>query len=204
VTGKVLDRPVSEGTYVAINDPILQVADVRPENLVMRASVDEEDIDKVKEGQLVTMVLYSFPNEKEPLAGKVIQIYPKADPERRTFEVDVALDAKDKRIRPGMTGELAFQTAYKEKALVVPSQAVQDGKLYLVLDGRIKRIDAKVGIKGIEKVEVLEGVQPGDRVVISPAGDLKDGQSVRTDYVDPLTAGRANRPAESAPGKFGF
>lgn len=203
VDGVVLDRPVSEGTYVAVNDPIMQVADVKPENLVMRASVDEEDIARVEVGKPVTMVLYSLPGEP-PLEGKVKQIYPKADAERRTFEVDVQLDKPDDRLRPGMTGELAFQTAAKEKALVVPSQAVQDGKLYVVRDGRVKAIHAKIGIRGIAMTEVLDGIQPGDRVIISPVGEIKEGQSVRTSYVDFLAAARQNKPAAREVGKFGF
>ena len=59
----VLDRPVTVGTRLAVNDHIMWVADVRPEKLIMRAAVDEEDKVYVKEGQIVRMTLYAFPGQ---------------------------------------------------------------------------------------------------------------------------------------------
>src|SRR5690348_5494849 len=55
IDGVVLDRPTSLGTRVAINDHLMQVADVRASNLVMRAQVDEEDVIGVKTAQTVRM-----------------------------------------------------------------------------------------------------------------------------------------------------
>ncbi len=202
IDGVVLDRPVSLGTRLKVNDHAMLIADVRPENMVMRAQVDEEDVTKVRLGQVVRMVLYSFAGE--PFDGKVTRIYDKADPERRTFEVEVSLSRTDRRFAAGMTGELAFEVQKREQTLVVPSQAVQEGKLYLVRNGRVKVIDADVGLKGVERTEILKGVQPGDRIVISPATSLHDGQTVRTQYVEPLPAAEQNRPKAKEGGKFGF
>src|SRR5688500_10793919 len=47
VTGVVLDRPTPQGTRLAVNDPVMRVADVSPGKLVMRAQVDEEDVTSV-------------------------------------------------------------------------------------------------------------------------------------------------------------
>src|SRR5205807_2030871 len=109
VDGVVLDRPVALGTRVAVNDHVLSTADVRPENMVMRAQVDEEDITQVRVGpehpQVVKMSLYAFPNQS--FEGTVTKVYDKADPDRRTFEVDVTLNAPHPKMAPGMTGELA-------------------------------------------------------------------------------------------------
>ena len=85
IDGVILDRPVSLGTRVALNDHVLLLADVRPENLVMRAQVDEEDITRVRvdeqHPQVVKMTLYAFPGRS--FNGTVTKIYDKADPERR-------------------------------------------------------------------------------------------------------------------------
>jgi len=188
----VLNRPLSLGTRVAINDPVMIVADVRPTKLVMRAAVDEEDVTKVRVGQVVRMTLYSY--EDRTFEGKVARIYPQADPERRTFEVDVQIIDPDPRLSPGMTGELAFVMDAKERAVVVPSQAVQKGSVYTVVDGHLKKLQADIGLRGIERSEVVTGVKPGDRIVISAIGDLQDGQRVRTSYTDPMTAAGFNKP----------
>jgi HlyD family secretion protein len=200
IDGVVLDRPTSVGTRVAVNDPIMRVADVRPENLVMRADVDEEDITKVHVDQEVQVVLYAFPGRA--LGGKVARIYDQADVDRRTFEVDVRLDEAHKRLAPGMTGELAFIMAAKDKALVVPSQAVQGGAVYVVRDQRLVKTDAIVGLRSVERSEIVSGLRPGDRVVISSVGEMQPGQVVRTKWLDPVTAAGLNRkPVEEQPFK---
>src|SRR5690349_19995027 len=80
IDGVVLDRPVSPGTRLEINGHVMQIADVRPSNLVMRAAVDEENIafPQVKPGQVVMKCLYSFSGSI--FQGKASEIYPKADP----------------------------------------------------------------------------------------------------------------------------
>jgi HlyD family secretion protein len=210
IEGIVLDRPTSRGTRVAINDHIMQIADLSPANLVMRAAVDEEDKNKVRLGQTVRMTLYSFPDEV--FRGIVDRIYDKADESRRTFEVDVRImpvtvaDALpfeiplllEKRFvfSPGMTGELAFIMAAKDKAIVVPSQALQAGQIWGVHDGRLVKLNAAIGLKSVERVEVKTGVNVGDRIVVSPIGTLREGQAVSVDVIDPKVAAEMNRPKE--------
>lgn len=202
VDGAVLDRPVSLGTRLAINDHVMQVADVTATNLVMRAAVDEEDISQVRLDQVVKMTLYAFPGEV--FEGRVTKIYDQADPDRRTFEVDVRLGKPDPRFAAGMTGELAFITATKDWALVVPSQAVQGGTVWTVANGRLARTDVEVGIRSVERAEVLSGLRPGERVMITPAGTMKEGQPVRPSFVDPATAAGLNKPAAKTDTFKGF
>jgi HlyD family secretion protein len=202
IDGVVLNRPLSVGTRVAINDVVTIVADVRPEKLVMRAAVDEEDVTKVRVRQVVRMTLYSY--EDRTFEGKVVRIYPQADPERRTFEVDVQIIDPDPRLSPGMTGELAFVMDAKERAVVVPSQAVQKGTIYTVDNGRLRKLNAEIGLRGIERSEVLMGLRPGARIVISTVGDIPDGRRVRTTYTDPATAAGMNKPKEVTDNFKGF
>ena len=71
---------------------------------------------------------------------------------------------------------------------------MQDGALWTVRGGRLRKLDAAVGIRSIERAEVVSGLSPGDRVVVSPLGKLTEGRSVRTDHVDPNAAADANKP----------
>jgi HlyD family secretion protein len=192
IDGVVLDRPTAIGTRVAINDPIMRIADVTPANLVMRADVDEEDIATVNIDQTVRMTLYAFPGRV--FNGKVRKIYDQADPSRRTFEIDVQLDENNDRLQPGMTGELAFVMATKESAIVIPSQALQDGSVYVVLDNKIEKRNVNIGIRSIERLEIISGIDVGTHVVISPATDLNTGQIVRTKFMNPAAAAGLNKP----------
>jgi multidrug efflux pump subunit AcrA (membrane-fusion protein) len=203
IDGVVLDRPIAVGTRVAINDPVMRVANVLPENLVMRAQVDEEDVAKVNVGQTVRLTLYAF-NDRG-FTGTVSRIYDQADPERRTFEIDVRLTDRNARLQPGMTGELAFILSAKDKAIVVPAQALQGGNLYTIVDGHLNRIEnAQIGLKSVERIEVLSGVNVGDRVAISPVAGIEPGKPVRTSYIDPATAAGLNKPKVATDGFKGF
>jgi HlyD family secretion protein len=203
IDGVVLDRPVSSGTRLAINDHAMLIADVEPKNLVMRAQVDEENMTMVRLEQAVRMTLYSFPGDV--FVGHVSKIYDKADPDRRTFEVDITLEKPDPKLAAGMTGELAFIVAERDVATVVPAQALQTGAVYTIRDGRLAKVETKVGLKSIERVELITGLSPGDTVVISPVADLPEGKSVRIGKrLDPAAAAGLNKPKEKEIFRGGF
>jgi multidrug efflux pump subunit AcrA (membrane-fusion protein) len=218
VDGVILDWPVPNRTRLAINDHILIMADVRPTMLVMRAAVDEEDKNKLRVGQLVQMTLYSFPDDRDKFTGHVKTIYHKADPQRRTFEVDVEIDRPDPagtgqaaakpdlytQFAPGMTGELAFIEQAKKEAKLLPRQALQGDAFYIVRQGRLDRVKAQAGVRNVTRVEVLGGVEPDALVLLSPIGKMEPGQAVRTQFVDPRVAADLNKPAEAEIFKGGF
>lgn len=154
-------------------------------------------------GQIVRMSLYSFPDEI--FTGRVIRIYPKADPERRTFEVDVAIEKPSPRMQSGMTGELAFETASRDQTLVAPSQALQAGRVWTVRGGKLVDSNATVGITGVERIEIVSGLQAGDTVVISPIAGLNPGDAVRVgERIDPVTAAGLNKPKAKEIFRGGF
>jgi RND family efflux transporter MFP subunit len=214
IDGVILDWPVPNRTRQAINDPVLTLADVRPQKLVMRAAVDEEDKNKLRVGQLVQMTLYSFPNDKDKFTGHVKTIYHKADPQRRTFEVDVEIDRPTilpttgpnlyDQFSPGMTGELAFIEQAKKEASILPRQALQGDAFYIVRNGKLDRVTAQAGVRNVTRVEVLGGVEPGTLVMLSPIGALQPGQAVRTQFVDPRQAADLNKPPDAEIFKGGF
>ena len=195
IDGVVLDEPMAHDSRVEVNGHVMQVADVRVHNLVMRAAVDEEKVARVRIGQKVAMTLYSFP--RISFDGAVTDIYPKADPNRRTFEVDVSFLSPDPNLRAGMTGELAFIDRTADRALLVPSQAVQNNAIWEVRHGRLTRTAAQVGLRSIEHAQVISGLNVGEQIVISPIGTLHEGQAVRIGSVmDPQAAADLNRPKE--------
>lgn len=191
----VLDRPQTVGTRLAVNDRIMLVADVRPETLVMRGAVDEEDKTKVRLGQLVHMTLYAY--EGRIFQGKVLKIYDKADTDRRTFEVDIAIAEKHPAFAAGMTAELAFVIDEKPSTLVIPSQAVQAGQVWVVRDGRLAKASVSLGLHSVERTEVLSGLQTTDTVLISPIDSMQPGNRVRPTFMDPAEAAALNKPQKT-------
>jgi RND family efflux transporter MFP subunit len=192
IDGVVLDWPVSTGSRVKVNDMLMTVADVRYDQLIMRTNVDEEDKIHVRLDQTVQMTLYSYPDRV--FEGRVKRIYPKADPSRRTFEVDVQVLEPDEGFSAGMTGELAFVVDRKVSAVVIPSQALQSGKVWVVRDQKLAQAEVQTGLRSIQRTEVLSGLTPGDEVVVSPIGNMQLGQEVRVSHVDPAVAAGVNEP----------
>jgi len=188
--GVVLDRPTSQGTRVAVNEVLMKVADIEPSRLVMRAAVDEEDVTRVRAAQEVQVSLYSFAGRL--FTGKVVRIYDQADPSRRTFEIDIALDQPDPLFQPGMTGELAFILERKPNVKIIPTQAIQQNKIYLFRDGKITSIDATPGIvigtSAIDRTEIIGGLTGDDQIVLSAVSAGLLGKSVRAVAVDPRVA----------------
>lgn len=200
IDGIVLDRPTSQGTRAAVNDTLMRVADVTPERLVMRAAVDEEDITSVSVGQKVIMTLYAFTNQT--FVGTVKTIYAEADPNRRTFEVDVEIQQPSDRFQAGMTGELAFVIAEREQARIIPSTAVQAGVVYILRGGKIEASDAKVGVQAVDRVEILEGLPADAKVIISPIDASQVGKHARATEVDPRLAAGLNKQADANADSF--
>ena len=190
--GVVLDWPVTIGTRVRENDLIMNVADVRFDHLVLRVNVDEEDITRVRLKQPVKISLYSYPERL--FGGEVLKIYPKADSARRTFEIDVKIIAADPHFAAGMTGELAFIVDQKEQAIVVPSQAIQNGKAWTVRNHKLVELKVQTGLRSIQRTEIMAGLQPGDQVIVSPLGNMRAGREVRSTFLDPLIAAGLNEP----------
>jgi multidrug efflux pump subunit AcrA (membrane-fusion protein) len=211
VEGVILDWPVPNRTRLAVNDHVLLMADVRPDRLVMRAAVDEEDKNKLYVGQPVKMTLYSFAEDR--FMGRVKTVYDKADPQRRTFEVDVEIERpggaatsqpatatattkpdRFARFAPGMTGELAFVEQEKASADILPRQALQGDAFYVVRNRKIERVPAQAGVRNVTRVEVLSGLPADALVLLSPIGKMRPGQGVRTVFVDPRVAADLNKP----------
>ncbi len=193
IDGVVLDRPTPLGTRLNVNDHIMQIADVRPEKLRMRASVDEENKADLRDGQTVRMSLYAFPDTV--FEGNVSKIYEKADSDRRTFEVDVTFTNPDPKLAAGINGELVFIVKEKKLALIAPAQANQKEQLFTLRDGKLTRVEnAKIGIKSVERVEVESGLNAGDLIVVSSVADIAPGTQVRIKTIDPVAAAGLNRP----------
>ena len=207
VEGVVLNRPTPLGTRVRLNDDLMIVADVRPQSLRMRAQIDEEDKTRTFLNQPVRSTLYAYPGRI--FNGRVIQIYPQADADRRTFEIDLQLEPVDERFAAGMTGELAFIVDEKAVALVVPSQAVrmnQQGQpeVWVIDDhGRIARQTVQLGLRSVERSEVASGLREGQTVVINPLDPGRIGRRVRLENVAPdVAAGLNTKPEEKPSGGF--
>ena len=178
--GLIIKRDGEIGQLIPAQQPVFWMSCCAP--LRISVEVNEEDIVQVKSGQEVLIRADAFPDQV--FNGKVQSITPKGDPIARTYRVRVEF-AGDVPLQIGMTAETNIIISKNDNALLVPSTAVTDHKLWLVRDGKLVQQEVKQGAKGLKSLEILSGVTESDLVVVQPTTTLKSGASVRTHFTQP-------------------
>jgi RND family efflux transporter MFP subunit len=175
--GVVTAKYADVGTLATPGTPLLAVEDTR--RFRLEVSVDESQIAGVKLGESVPVALDAFGNET--MTGKVVEIVPAADPASRSFTVKVELPV-DARLRSGLFGRAQFSQGQRQAILVPHTAIVERGQLqgvYVVGSDQIANLRyVTLGNAAGAQVEVLSGLQAGDRVVLEPGGRELDGRRI--------------------------
>jgi HlyD family secretion protein len=155
-------------------------------SLEIEVDVNESYINRVKPEQAVTAVLDAYPDFQIP--AKVITTIPSADRQKATVLVRIGFIELDPRILPDMGVKVTFLRDTEDTApaarpvTLVPKGAVKtDGKqsyVFVVVNDRVDRRAITTGGADGERVEVIAGLNPGDRVVVSPPAELSAGTLV--------------------------
>lgn len=155
-------------------------------SLEIEVDVNESYLGRVREDQPVQATLDAYSEWKIP--AHVIAIIPTADRQKSTVKVRVAFEQRDPRILPEMAVRVAFlgaapRSANAGPALFVPSRAVLrlEGNVcgWVVTDGQAVPRDLVTGDELDGEIAVLDGLAPGDRLVIEGFEQLHDGSRVR-------------------------
>jgi RND family efflux transporter MFP subunit len=177
--GIVLRRDGEPGQFIAAGQAVLTLACCAP--LRVSAEVDEEDIPRVVVGQKVTLRTDALSGRL--FDGEVAEITPKGDPVSRSYRVRIrladapAVDAGP--LRTGMTMDANLIVSRRENALLVLSRALKGNAVWVLEDGRVKQREVRKGVSGSERTEIVSGLAEGERVVLSPAESLREGQRAR-------------------------
>lgn len=174
--GIVLRRDGEVGEIAAANpnEALLWVGQARP--LRITAEINEEDIVKVRPRQRV--LLRHDGHEGDPLEAVVERLTPKGDPETKTFRSYLLLP-DDTPLMIGMSIEANIIVREAKDVVLVPAEAVVDGKVQLAEKERVVVRAVEVGIRGAGMVELKSGVDAGERVVSPFRPDLEDGEHLR-------------------------
>lgn len=151
----------------------------------VEADVSESSIGKVSVGQPCEIQLDALPGAR--FRGAVGNMVPTVDRAKATVTVKVRFIDQDPRILPEMSAKVAFlerETPEDQRAArtVVPAGAVveQGGKrlVYRVQDGKAVETPVRTGIKIGEMLEVVDGLQAGDRIIARPPQNVRSGTAV--------------------------
>jgi membrane fusion protein, multidrug efflux system len=119
------------------------------------------------------------PRSPPPPPGQVDRVALQADPATRLVEVEVGFPPGTGLI-PGTLATVRIETASRASAVQVPRSAVRDSYVWIVTDdGRAARREVQTGIRGTEVIEIVGGLEPGERVVVEGGALLSEGAVVR-------------------------
>ena len=184
-------RNVSVGDYVKDGADLINVEDTRSVKVDFR--VPERYQPLVSVGQQVDVSSDALPGQR--FKATIDAIDPLIDTNGRSVSIRARASNPNQTLRPGMFARVRVIFAEKADALMAPEEAIvpsgRDFFVYRVIDGTARRTKVRVGARRDAKVELLEGVQAGDVVVV--AGQLKlvrDAMPVRI-----VETGRAEKAA---------
>jgi membrane fusion protein, heavy metal efflux system len=175
VNGKVLDVNVAPGEYrTDTSAALMTVADLT--TVWVASEIPESSVRLIHVGDPVAISLLAYPGEL--FHGRVARIADALDPQTRTLKVYVELANPKGRFRPEMFGTVRHSGPPKHMPVVPPGAIVQEyGRDTVFLErapGQYERRQVTAGPSESDRVPVLSGLQPGDRVVVDGAVLLKD------------------------------
>lgn len=175
LAGVVVAKPVEVGNLAA---PGVVLLTIEEERYRLEAAVEESEARRLARGAPATVLVDALGRE---LRGPVAEIVPAADPASRTVTVKVDLPAAA-GLRSGLYGRARFAVGRREALLVPPRALVERGQLQGVWvvgpEGMARFRLVRAGAAHAEGLEILSGLDPGERVVVGGAERLSEGSRV--------------------------
>jgi len=173
--------------------PLLEMADLS--SLVVRCAVPEANAAEVRQGMKAQVRLDALRGKTLP--AEVTRVFPQLDGRMRTRTIELVLQ-DNVQPAPGMFGRVRLILASAPDAVTVPVQAVivaptGASVAFVAADGKAAQRKVQTGIEEGGRVQILSGLKPGEKVIVSGQEKLKDGAEIR------LPA----PPKDGQPGKTG-
>lgn len=178
ISGVVTARNYDPGD-VAAGLPILTVESINPVKVVI--NVSEAFYSKITKGMLAKVEIDAL--NGETFEGKVSLIHPTLNAGSRTFPVEIELNNKDLRIRPGMFSRVSMNFGTNDRPLVADMAVLKqtgsnDRYIFVEKDGKAVYTVVELGVRIGDKYEIVSGLNSGDRVITDGNAGLINGSEV--------------------------
>lgn len=167
IGGVISHADVRTGQVVATDEHLYHVVDLSEVSIV--AEVLESDVAAVRAGQPIRAEFPALPGVR--VEGTIDHVHPALDPQTRTREAVAHVANPGGVLRPGLSGQVEIEVERVEQAIVCPTRALiaaPDGPVVLLRrgEGKFERRKVTVGLRDGERVEVRDGLFPGDQVIV--------------------------------------
>ncbi len=180
VTGKIVKlAEIVDGDRVAPGTEIATVMNYR--TIIAEVNIANADFPRVKVGQHARVTNFALKNEK--FDGEVTMITPVADQQTRAFKAEITIQNDTEKLRPGMYVQADIVVARHENALVLSPELVvtRNNKpvVFVVENEKAVAREVHIGIETRDAVEVVNGIEDGDLLIVEGFETLRDGTPVR-------------------------
>jgi RND family efflux transporter MFP subunit len=169
---------IQAGTSNVSSMPVVKLSQVNV--LRLRIPVPESLAASVRDGEPADIRVKAT---DEHFTGKVMRSTDSLDRSTRTMQVEVDVPNKDYKLTPGMYADVSLRVQNDPNALTLPLQAVSRGAdktTVLLVDAlnHVEERDIHTGIEGSDRIQILSGLNEGDRVIVGNLGKYRSGQLV--------------------------
>lgn len=179
IDGVVSERLIKVGNTIGIDAACFRIANLKP--LVAYLHVPEREFGKIAAGQPVDVRVDALPAQR--FSGIVARISPVVDAATATFKTTVELDPLDATLKPGMFARMHVIYDTRANAILIPRSALAETEIgasvFVIEDNKALRRSVAVGFGQQDKLEILDGIEVGEWVVVVGQTGLKDGASVQ-------------------------
>lgn len=182
--GKIGLRQVSAGSYVTNSTIIATIQ--QTSSLKVDFTVPEKYADLIKIGDPIQ---FSVDNSNEKVFAEIYAFEPKIDAETRNISVRAICKKVPASVLPGAFARVELITSKKNASIMIPTEALipelKGKKVFLYKSGVAKPSMVQTGLRTDKEVEILNGVEPGDTVIVTGIMSLKPDAKIKLSAIKP-------------------
>ena len=174
-------RNAEVGAIVSAGTKVFSLVD--NSHLNVDCTLAESDAAILKPGMEVEVTIDALGAD---YPGKIVYVSPAMDDTSKTYQVRIELETDSDEMKAGLFAHTAIDILQRRATLCVPKEAVlsRNGRQMLFVvdaDGKVESREVKIGLMNDAEVEILDGIEPGDTVVVTNQDKLQDGKKVETE-----------------------
>ncbi|HEY9161864.1 MAG TPA: efflux RND transporter periplasmic adaptor subunit [Desulfomonilia bacterium] len=202
ISGIVTSKFVNEGELTAPQSPTPAFVVENMNRVKLEIDLSEDAFGYLEVGNKCIVTVDAIPDKS--FEGTISKIFPSINSVSKTFKVTITIENPDLKLRSGMTARAQIVQKARNDAVNAPKVAFLPGEegfyVFKISGGKVIKTPVKIGIEGNDSYEVLNGLVPGDYVVVEGQVGLSDGLMVKATLAPSVNYKSAIAPAPVAAG----
>lgn len=179
ISGVIAEKFLEEGDMAMVTRPIFTIMDIH--GVKVKADLAERYLRQVHNGTEAVLEVDTYSDRE--FQGQVTKVSPILNVINRTAELEITIPNPDHLLKPGMFARIALTLAKKENVPVIPEAAVlrdaSEQHVFVVENGVARRRNVTLGLEEGPRVEVTQGLRPGEMLVTAGQQKISQNQKIR-------------------------